>query len=104
MIDGKIFFDQSVNSDLRTNENIRKPWTCQRDDCTTGLLDYNYFKKYYKMIAIDLSKQQALDSDPKAIQKINFTLNLEIQSTIFFIFEEAKETILDFSRGTVKGF
>ena len=56
------------------------------------------------MIAIDLSKQQALDSDPKAIQKINFTLNLEIQSTIFFIFEEAKETILDFSRGTVKGF
>ena len=43
---------------------------------TSCLLDYNYFKKYYKMIAIDLTKQQALDADPKAIQKINFTENL----------------------------
>ena len=52
--------------------------TDQGDDYTTGcLLDYNYFKKYYKMIAIDLSKQQALDADPKAIQQINFTGDLE---------------------------
>ena len=56
------------------------------------------------MIAIDLSKPQALDADPKAIQKINFTGNLENQSTVFFITEEAKETILDFSQGTVKVF
>ena len=42
------------------------------------------------MIAIDLSKQQELDSDPKAIQQINFTENLEQQATIFFIIEEAK--------------
>ena len=54
------------------------------------------------MIAIDLSKQQALDADPKAIQQINFTENLEQQATIFFIIEEAKETALDFSQGTVK--
>ena len=54
------------------------------------------------MIAIDLSKQQALDDDPKAIQQINFTRNLEEESTIFFIIEEAKETVLDFSHGTVK--
>ena len=49
------------------------------------------------MIAIDLSKQQALHADPKEIQKINFNGNLEEQSTIFFIIEEAKETVLDFS-------
>ena len=56
------------------------------------------------MIAIDLSKQQALDADPRAIQQINFTANLDrAQNTRFyFILEEAKETILEFSQGTVK--
>ena len=56
------------------------------------------------MIAIDLSKQQALNSDPKTIQQINFTSNLSDNNTIlmFFIIEEAKETILDFSQGIVK--
>ena len=68
------------------------------------LLDYNYFNNYYKMIAIDLSKQQALDADPKAIQQINFTGNLEQQSTIFLIIKEAKEMVLNFSQGTVKVF
>ena len=69
--------------------NIWKISTGQGDDYTTGcLLDYNCFKKYYKMIRIYVSKQQALDSDPKAIQQINFTRNLEIQSTICFIIEE----------------
>ena len=66
------------------------------------MLDYNYFKEHYKMIAIDLSKQQELNFDPKAIQQINFTGNRENQSTIFFIIEEAKEAVLDFSQGTVK--
>ena len=56
------------------------------------------------MIAIDLSKQQALDADPKAIQQIYFTGNLENQSTTFFIIEEAKELVLNFSQGTVKVF
>ena len=55
------------------------------------------------MIAIDLSKQQALDADPRAIQQVNFTANLDRNgNTTFFIIEEAKETILDFSQGTVK--
>ena len=48
------------------------------------------------MISIDLSKQQALDVDPKAIQKINFNGNIAQQATIFFIIEEGKETVLDF--------
>ena len=56
------------------------------------MLHYNYFKTYYKMIAIDLSKQEALDADPKAMQQINYTGNLERRTTIFFIIEEGKET------------
>ena len=56
------------------------------------------------MIAIDLSKQQVLDTDPKAIQQINFTVNLNQQgnTAMFFIIEELKETILDFSQSNVK--
>ena len=68
MIDGKNFFDQPINSDLKTYENIAKIATGQGDDYTTGcLLDYSYFKENYKMIAVDLSKQQVLDADPRAI-------------------------------------
>ena len=55
------------------------------------------------MIAEDLSKQQALDADPTAIQQISFTANLDRagNARIYFILEEAKETILNFSQGTV---
>ena len=58
----------------------------------------------YKLIAVDLSKQQALDADPRAIKQINFTANLDRagNTMAYFILEEAKETILDFSQGIVK--
>ena len=105
MIDGKNFFDQPINSDLKTYDNIRKIATGYGDDYTTGcLLDYTYFKDYYEKIAIDLTKQQALDADPRAIQQINFMVNLDRagNTIIFFIIEEAKETVLDFSQGTTK--
>ena len=70
MIDGKNFFDQPIKKNLITYEKIRKIATSQGDDYTTGcLVDFNYFKNYYKMMAIVLSKQQALDTDPKAINK-----------------------------------
>ena len=71
---------------------------------TECLLDYVYFKKYYKMIAIDLSKEQAVDDDPRTIQQINFTANLErlLYTRIYFILEETKEAVLNFSQGTVK--
>ena len=70
---------------------------------TGCLLDYSYFKDYYKMIALDLSKQQVIDADPRGIQQINFTSNLDRagNTTIIFIVEEGKETVLDFSQGTV---
>ena len=101
MIDGRNFFDQPINSMNKTYENIRKIATGQGDDYTTGcLLDYSYFKDHYKMIALDLSKQQALDADSRAIQQISFTANLDRagNTTIFFIIEEAKKTLGLFTR------
>ena len=75
-----------------TNENIRKIATGKGDDYMTGfLLDYSYFKENYRVVAIDLSKQQALDPDLRAIQQINFTANLDRvgNTTMLFIIEEA---------------
>ena len=68
------------------------------------LLNYSYFKENYKLIAIDLSKQQALDADPKAIQQINFTGNLDRNecATLFAFIEQSKETVFEFLQGTVK--
>ena len=105
MIDGKNFFDQPVKNNKVIYENFRKITEGQGVDYTTGcLLDYTYFKKYYKMIAIDLNKQQHLDADPKAIQQINFTenLNRDGNKRIYFILEEAKETVFKLSHGFVK--
>ena len=105
MINGENLFDQPIKFNKVTYENIRKIATGQGDDYITDcLLDYSYFVDTYKMIAVDLSKQQALDVDPRAIQQINFTANLDRagNTRVYFILEEAKETILDFSEGTVK--
>ena len=90
MIEGRNFFDQPINSMNKTYGNIRRIATDQGDDYTTGcLLDYSYFK----MVAIDLSKQQALDADPRAIRQINFTANLDRagNTTMFFIIEKQKK-------------
>ena len=105
VINGENFFDQPIKNNKVTYDNIRKIATGQGDDYITGcLLDYPYFANTYKIIAVDLSKQQALDADPRAIQQINFTANLDRaeNTRVYFILEESKETILDFSRGTVK--
>ena len=105
MINGENFFDQPIKNNKVTYDNIRKIATGQGDDYTIGcLLDYPYFANTYKMIAVDLSKQQALDAGLRAIQQINFTANLDRagNTRVYFILEEAKETILDFSQGTVK--
>ena len=103
MIDGKIFFDQSVKLLREHYENMQEITTAQGDDYITDcLVDYNYFKKYYKMMELDLCKQQALDADPKVIQQINVTRKLENISSIFFIIEEEKESILDFNKELLK--
>ena len=101
-IDGKNFFDQPVKND---KHNIRKIATGHGDGYTTGcLLHYTYFKKHYKMIPIDLNKQQVLDADPKAIQQINFTAKLDRvgNTRFYFILEKIKETVFEFSQITVK--
>ena len=100
MINGKKVFVQPVKNHKQAFDSIQKIATVQEDDDTTGcLLDYVCFKIYYRMIATDLSKPQELDADPKATQKISFAVNLEWNRDPmrFFILEQAKEAILDFS-------
>ena len=99
------FFDQAISNDFKTYENLRKFITGQGDEYAAGcLLDYPYSKDNYKMIAINLSKQKALYSDPNAIQQISFTSHLVRAGDIamFFIIEWAKENVIDFSQGTAK--
>ena len=87
MINGRNFLDQPLKNNLITYDSIRKITTGQGDDYATGCsLDYPYFKNYCKMIAIYLSKQQALDGDPKTIQQINFTGNLSGNNNRLMIF------------------
>ena len=93
MINGENLFDQPIKNNKVTYENIRKIAAGQGDDYTTGcLLDYPYFMDTYKMIALDSSKQRALDADPRAIQQIIFTANLDRagNTKVYFILEEAK--------------
>ena len=101
MIDGK----NLVENNKVTYENIRNIPTSQGDDYATGrLLDDFYLKNDYKIIIVALNKPQALDPDPKPIQQINFAANLDRaeNTKIYFVLEEAKETILGFSQGTVQ--
>ena len=73
------------------------------EDYTTGsLLDYNYFIKNYKLVAVDLSKQKEFDADPRAIQHIEFKYMLETDSTIYWVLEKSKEIVSEFYKGTVK--
>ena len=86
------------------NKYLAKPELLPQNPNLNHLIEPNYFKNCHKMIAIDLSKQQALDADPRAIQQINFTANLDRagNTRFYFILEETKETIFEFSQGTVK--
>ena len=115
MIGWRKVFDRLVHYKERTYVNIRKIENDGGDDYRTDcLLDCHYYKDHYKMIITiiiiiiiiiiitDLSKQQSLESDPKAIQQINSTKKLRVNATIFFILEEVKETIFNFSQETVR--
>ena len=73
LIDGRNFYDQPINDQIKKYDKIRKIATGKGDDYTTGcLLDYQYFKINYQSVAVDLSKQKELDADPSAIQQIEF--------------------------------
>ena len=103
LIDGRSFYDQPINDSIRKYDEIRKIVTGKGDNYATGcLLDYNYFKKNYQLIAVDLSKQRELDADPRPIQQIKFIGILKTRSNVFTILEKSKETILEFYKGTAK--
>ena len=81
IINGKNFYDQPIDSDIKLYEEIRKLSTGQGEDYTTRyLLDYEYVKKNYRLIAVDLSRQKKLDADPKAIQQIELVRQLDDNS------------------------
>ena len=103
IIVGRNFYDNPVESDIEKYRELKKSNDWKRKDYTTGsLLDYDYFKKNYKLVAVDLSKQKELDADPRAIQQIEFKYMLETNSTIYWALEKSKETILEIYKGTVK--
>ena len=103
IIDGRNFYDNPIESDVEKYRELKKVMIGKGEDYTTGsLLDYNYFKKHYKLVAVDLSKQKELDVDPRAIQQIEYEYMLGTNSIIYWVLEKSKETILEFYKGTVK--
>ena len=102
-IDGRNFYGQPINDLIKQYDEVKKVSTGQCDEYTTGCsLDFAYFKKKYRLIAADLSKQKALDADSRAIQQIIFTGKANVGAMIYYILEQSKEAILEFSKGTAK--
>ena len=78
IINGKNFYDQAIDTDIKQYKEIRKLTTGQGEDYTTGcLLDYEFIKNCYRLIAVNLSRQKTIDADPKAIQEIEFVRQLK---------------------------
>ena len=103
IIDGRSFYDNPIESDIEKYRELKKVMIGKGEDYTTeSLLDYNYFKKHYKLVAVDLSKQKELDADPRAIQKIEYKYMIGTNSTIYWVLEKSKETKLEFYKGTAQ--
>ena len=103
IIDGRNVYDNPIESDIEKYSELKKVMIGKGEDYTTGsLLDYNYFYKHYKLVAVDLSKQKELDADLRAIQQIELKYMLGTNSTISWVLEKCKESILEFYKGTVK--
>ena len=103
LIDGRNFYDQPINDQIKKYYEIRKVATGKGYGYMTGcLLDYQYFKDHYQLIAVDLSKQKELDADPRAIQLIEFHGMLKTNSQVCIVLEKSKETVLKFYKGTAK--
>ena len=97
IIDKLAFFDLPIKTEEEAYEKIID--IRRNNEYTTGnLLDYDYFKKYYKLNAIDLSKQQVLQENEDLIQQINFIGRLEQAASVFIIIEKKENTILEFSQ------
>ena len=84
IIDERNFYDNPIESDIEKYRQLKKVMIGKGEDYTTGsLLDYDYFLKHYKLVAVDLSKQNELDADPRAIQQIEFKYMLPTNPTIY---------------------
>ena len=105
IIDGSNFYDNPIENNIEKYRELKKVMIGKGEDYTTGsLLDFNYFDKHYKLVAVDLSKQKELDADPRAIQQIEFKYMIGTRSIIYWVLEKSKETILEFYKGTVKAY
>ena len=103
LIDGRNFYDQPIKDQIKKYEEIRKTGTGQGNDHTIRcLLDYQYFKNHYQLIAVDLSKKKELDAYSRAIQKIEFHGMLKTNSQVCTVLEKWNETILEFYKRTAK--
>ena len=103
IIDGRNFYDNPIESDIEKYRELKKVMIGKGEDNTAGsLIDFNYFDKHYKLVAVDLSKQKELDADPRAIQQTEFKYMLGTNSTICWVLEKSKETILEFDKGTAE--
>ena len=101
IIDKLAFFYLPIKSEEEAHEKVID--ISRNNEYTTGnLLDYDYFKKYYKLIAIDLSKQQVLQENEYLIQQINFIGRLTEAANVFIIIEKKEPTILEFSHNFAK--
>ena len=105
LIDGRNFYDQPINDQIKNYDEIRKAVTGKDNDYTTGCLlvfDYQCFKDHYELIAVDLSKQKELDPDSTAIQQIESYGMLKTNSQVCTVLEKSKEIVLEFYKGTSK--
>ena len=91
VLDGRNFYDNPIKSNIEKYRELKKVMIRKGEDYTAGsLLDYNYFKKHYKLVAVDLSKQKELDADPRAIQQIEFKYMLGTSSIIYWVLTKSK--------------
>ena len=97
------FYDQPIIDQFKKYDEIRTTATGKGDDYTTScLLDYQYFRDYYQLNAVDLSKQKELDANLRAIQQIEFYGKLDTYSKVCTVLEKSKEIVLEFYKGTSK--
>ena len=103
LIDSRNFYDQPINDQIKKYDETRKIATEKGDNYATGcLLDYQYFKDHYQLIAVDLSKQKELDANPRTSKQTEFYGKLGTNSQVCTVLEKSKETVLEYSKGTVK--
>ena len=99
IINGKNFYDWAIDSDLKHSKKIRKVTTGQDEDCTIRcLLDYDYIKNYYRLIAVDLSRQKEFDANPKVTQQIEFVGQLKNKDNDYNTIDADDTIYVNFNR------